>query len=171
MLTGSEIDAVTSSDENVVPIAIGVVAIIYVALFCWLSVIGWAKHRRMEREAYYRHETEKQLIEKGAAGARQILGLRREEEQSRWLRRREGCKVTGLITAALGAGLLVGLQMIDTGEVSIAGMAAIPLIIGAALLIYAYMLYPKYPNFTTDVSMSQISDTRTKRKNDSDVTG
>jgi hypothetical protein len=144
MFTGTEVDAAGSSEDITAAIAVAVVAIIYVALFCWLAVIGWAKHRRMEREAYYRHETEKKLIEKGEAGSWQILRLRDEEERTRWLRRREGFKVAGLVTTALGAGILVGLQMIDIGEYSFAGAGGIPLIIGAALLLYAYVLYPKY---------------------------
>lgn len=144
MVAISEINEVGLSAEAVTTIALIVIAVIYVALFCWLAVVGWAKHRRMEREAYYRHETEKNLIEKGEEGAKQILRLRNEEERIRWLRRREGFRVGGVVTAALGIGILVGLQMIETGGYSLAGAGGFPLIIGAALLLYGYVLYPKY---------------------------
>jgi hypothetical protein len=132
-------------------IALIVVAVIYVALFCWLAVVGWARHRRLEREAFYRHETEKLLLDSGEEGARQIFGLRRQEEHGRWLRRREGLKLGGVITTSLGAGILVGLQFIDMGDISLAGAGGIPLIIGIALLLYAYPLYPKSTILDADI--------------------
>lgn len=158
MLTGAETDAAGLSEDATTTMALIAVAVIYVALFCWLAVVGWAKHRRLEREAYYRHETEKRLLEKGEAGARQILSLRNEEERTRWLRRREGFKVAGLITTALGAAILVSLQIIDTGEYSLAGAGGFPLIIGFTLLLYAYLLYPKPLNLDLDGSSDPSVD-------------
>lgn len=150
MVAITDANEVGLSEEAVTTIALIVVAVIYVALFCWLAVVGWARHRRMEREAYYRHETEKKFIEKGEEGAKQILRLRNEEERTRWLRRREGFRVGGVVTTALGIGILVGLQMIETGGYSLAGAGGFPLIIGAALLLYGYVLYPKYPCIDID---------------------
>ena len=132
-------------------VAILAVAAIWLALFCWLAVVGWAKHRRLEREAYYHHETEKRLLEKGDAGAVQILRLRNEEQRVRWLQRREGLKLGGLIVTALGMGILVGLQFIDTGGLSFAGAGWVPLIIGLALLLYVYVLHPKTTNLSSDL--------------------
>src|SRR5258707_11463069 len=44
-----------------------------VVFFAFLSVGGWAQQKRREREAFYRHEVLKKLIEQGgAAGGQQI---------------------------------------------------------------------------------------------------
>jgi hypothetical protein len=124
----------------------GCVAVTWLAFFSWLAVVGWAIQRRKEREAYYRHETEKKLLERGDASAEQFLQLRREEERTRWLRRREGLKLGGLITTALGIGILVGLRFVDTGTLSLSAVGWIPLAIGLVLLLYAYVLYPEPPS-------------------------
>jgi hypothetical protein len=122
--------------------ALIVIAITYVALFSWLAITGWARQRRLEREAFYRSETERRLVEKGE-GVEQILRLHRETACARWLRRREGLKLGGLITAAIGAGVVIALRFIDTNGVSISSLGWIPLGVGAVVLIYAYALYPK----------------------------
>ncbi|MGB2986417.1 MAG: hypothetical protein WBE26_11090 [Phycisphaerae bacterium] len=127
-------------------VAILAVAVFWVAFFSWLTVVGWATQRRKEREAYYRHETEKRFVDKGGVSAEQLLGLRNEEERVRWLRRREGLKLGGLITAAAGIGIVVALRFVDTGELSISAMGWIPLGIGVVLLLYTYVLYPTSPS-------------------------
>jgi len=142
MDVGGETAAAAGTDI----IAIVVVAVFWVALFCWMTVVGWAIQRRKEREAYYRHETEKRLVDKGEFSAEQFLILRNEEERVRWLRRREGLKLGGLITAAAGIGIVVALRFIDTGELSISAMGWIPLGIGVVLLLYTYVLYPTSPS-------------------------
>ena len=107
-------------------------------------MVGWAIQRRKEREAYYWHETEKRLVDKGEVTAEQLLRLRSEEERVRWLRRREGLKLGGLITAVAGIGIVVALRFVDTGELSISPIGWIPLGIGAVLLLYTYVLYPDF---------------------------
>lgn len=160
---GSETTAASGADSDIVAfIAVGA---FWVALFCWLTVVGWAKNRRMEREAYYRYETERRLLDKGAAGATQILRLRQEEERARWLKRRESLKLGGVLLATLGAGILVGLQFVDTGDLSLSGAGGIPLIIGAALLLYAYVLYPKLEELDID-SLQQPSHGRSIEQQD-----
>ena len=127
-----------------------VVAVFWLALFCWLTVVGWAIQRRKEREAYYRHETEKRLVDKGGVFAEQLLRLRNEEERVRWLRRREGLKLGGLITTAAGIGIVVGFRLVDTGELVVSAMGWIPLGIGVVLLLYTYVLYPKLSELDVD---------------------
>ena len=127
-------------------VAYVVVAAFWVALFCWATVVGWAIQRRKEREAYYRYETERRLVDKGGFSAEQLLRLRNEEERVRWLRRREGLKLGGLITAAAGVGIVVALRFIDTGDLLISAMGWIPLGIGVVLLLYTYVLYPTFPS-------------------------
>ncbi len=160
---GSETTAASGANSDIV--AFIVAGAFWVALFCWLTVVGWARNRRMEREAYYRHETERRLLERGDAGANEILRLRRAEARARWLRRREGLRLTGVITAVLGAGILVGLQFVDTGDPLLSGAGGIPLIIGSALLLYAYVLYPKLEELDVD-TLQQPSHGRSIEQQD-----
>jgi hypothetical protein len=126
------------------------VGVIWVAFFSWLAVTGWAKQRRREREAFYRDETEKRLLDKGQASVEQILKVRNQQERVRWLQRREGLKLGGLVTTAVGFGIIVGLPMIEGTEQRLAGAGAIPLAIGLALLLYAYSFYPKLSDLSID---------------------
>ncbi|UCF32419.1 MAG: hypothetical protein JSV78_08780 [Phycisphaerales bacterium] len=144
MGAGSETVAAESVGKAVA--LYGCVGLTWLAFFSWLAVVGWAIQRRKEREAFYRHETEKRLLEQGDASAEQFLQLRREEERTRWLRRREGLKVGGLITGAIGLGILLGLRFVDTGALSFSAVGWIPLGIGLVLVLYAYVLYPESPS-------------------------
>ena len=148
MDVGGEAMAAASRGSDIV--AFVVVAVFWAALFCWLTVVGWATQRRKEREAYYRHETEKRLVDKGEVTAEQLLRLRTEEERVRWLRRREGLKLGGLITTAAGIGIVVGFRFVDAGELAVSAMGWIPLGIGVVLLLYTYVLYPKLSELDVD---------------------
>jgi hypothetical protein len=66
----------------------------------------------------------------------------REQEKNFAKRRLEGLKIGGLVTAAIGIGVMVFLHGVEHEEpVYLAGV--IPLLIGVALLIYPLMLAPK----------------------------
>lgn len=148
MSPGGDFAVAPGTSVDTIPVL--VVGVIWIALFCWLAVVGWAKHRRGEREAYYQYETEKRLLDKGEEGATQILRLRHQKERARWLQRREGLRLGGAVTTTLGVGILIGLQFVDTGDLSLEGAGGIPLIIGLALLLYAYVLYPKLTELDID---------------------
>lgn len=120
---------VTHTFELLIPI-IGIVA-----TFSFVGLIIWAKHRRTEREAYYRHELIKQMAEK-AASEDQLLAFMREEAKVRQLNRRQGLQVGGLITLAVGIGYMIAFQWIDD-EVWMIG--AIPALIGVAMLASAFL--------------------------------
>ena len=122
MDVGAETAAASSGGDSFT--AILMVGVIWVAFFSWLAVTGWARQRRREREAFYRNETEKRLLDKGEATAEQILRVRNQEERVRWLQRREGLKLGGLITVAVGVGIIVALPMIEAGEQTLAGAGA-----------------------------------------------
>jgi hypothetical protein len=130
-------------DSDLVPIAGIMVPIVgSIAFFSFLAVAAWAGARRKEREAYYTSETLKKIAESSAEGASSALQLLREQEKNAIKRRLEGTKLGGLITVAVGIGLIVLLRGIEHDEpVYLAGM--IPLLIGVAMLAYAYMLAPK----------------------------
>lgn len=120
-----------------------------IALFSFIAVASWADARRREREAYYKSETLKKIAEAQGAGASSAVeflreeSLRRaEEKKSAERHRREGIKLGGLVTAAVGIGLMIFLRAIERDEpVYLVGL--IPLLIGVALLAYSYLLAPK----------------------------
>ncbi len=129
--------------ENVVGISVFLVPIVgSIALFSFLAVASWSEARRKEREAYYRSETLKKIAESSGEGAKSALELMREQEKNFAKRRNEGLKIGGLVTAAIGIGVMVFLHGVEHEEpVYLAGV--IPLLIGVALLIYPLMLAPK----------------------------
>lgn len=115
-----------------------------VALFSFEAVAKWATERRREREAYYKNETVRRIAEAQGAGQTAAVEFLREQEKIEARHRRESQKLGGLITAAVGVGMMVFLAAVTRDErepVYLAGL--IPLLIGMALLGYAYLLAPK----------------------------
>jgi ferric-dicitrate binding protein FerR (iron transport regulator) len=105
-------------------------------------VASWSEARRKEREAYYKSETLKKIAESSGEGAKSALELMREQEKNSVKRRLEGMKIGGLVTAAIGIGVMIFLRGVEREEpVYLAGL--IPLLIGVALLLYPLMLAPK----------------------------
>ena len=131
---------IDSNAVGVVAVAIPVVGSI--ALFSFLAVASWSEARRKEREAYYRSETLKKIAESSGEGAKSALELLREQEKNAAKRRLEGMKLGGLITAAVGIGLMVFLHGVEREEPAYL-VGLIPLLIGLALLIYPFLLAPK----------------------------
>ena len=119
-------------------------SLVVVALFSFLSVMMWSRERRREREAYYRNEALKKVAEMHQGDSGAVLDVLREEERIAARGRREGQKVSGLITIATGLGMMVFLKVVDRNDPDPAYLAGlIPMLIGAALLLYAYVLGPK----------------------------
>src|SRR5687767_7543765 len=112
-----------------------------VALFAYLSVAAFAAQRRREREAYYRHEVELKLAERGELSPERLAEMRQAEDRAIWQRRREGLKLAGLITAACGTGMLLAMRYAE--EDAPRGVGWIPLLVGATLLAYVYILGPR----------------------------
>jgi hypothetical protein len=120
-----------------------------IALFSFIAVAAWADARRREREAYYKSETLKKIAEAQGTGASSAVEFLREEalrraedKKNAAQHRREGIKLGGLVTAAVGIGLMTFLRAIERDEpVYLVGL--IPLLIGVALLAYSYLLAPK----------------------------
>ena len=108
-------------------------------MWAFVAVISWADIRRREREAYYKHETMKKISEMpGESG----LALLREDGRSTIRRRRENIKLGGLMTAAVGIGLMIFLRAVDPNRpVYLVGLIAV--LVGLALLSYAYILTPQ----------------------------
>jgi hypothetical protein len=130
--------------DNIVPVASIMIPVVgSIALFSFLAVASWSDARRKEREAYYRSETLKKIAESSGEGAKAAIELMREQQGTSVQRRLEGMKLGGLVTAAVGLGVMVLLRGIanEDGPVYLAGL--IPLLIGLALLAYAFVLAPK----------------------------
>ncbi|HLB93446.1 MAG TPA: hypothetical protein VJK27_13980, partial [Terriglobales bacterium] len=116
--------------ENIVPVAGMLVPIVgSIALFSFLAVNGWADARRKEREAYYRGETLKKIAESSGEAAKSALEMLREQEKFAARRRIEGLKLGGLITTAVGIGVMVLLSGLRVAEpIYLAGV--IPVLVG-----------------------------------------
>jgi hypothetical protein len=112
-----------------------------VALFSFIAVATWSDNRRREREAYYKSETVRKVMEMPGATPATVQEFVRDQQAMADRRRREGLKLGGLITAAVGVGIVVFL--IGKPGPQIYTVGAIPLLIGLALLAYAYILAPR----------------------------
>jgi hypothetical protein len=111
-----------------------------VTLFAFVGVASWADARRREREAYYKNETFKKIVE--TQGAAAVLDLLREEQAQAAKKRREGLTLGGLVNLAVGLGLMVFLAgLIRDERIYLVGV--IPLFIGVVLLGYVLFLYPR----------------------------
>jgi hypothetical protein len=111
------------------------------ALFTFLAVASWAEERRKEREAYYRYEFRKNLVEAGKMNAEDVRSLMEYENESELYRRRTGSLVAGFVLTGVGVGMMLGLRWIDP---NVALVGWIPLMIGIALLAYAVFVAPRF---------------------------
>lgn len=74
------------------------------------SVVWWAWQRRKEREAYYRYELSRLMMERYGDGADRVPVWLREQEAGDERRRREALRLTALVLGLGGAGALVALR-------------------------------------------------------------
>jgi hypothetical protein len=116
------------------------------AFFSYLSIMAFVNGRRKERDAYYRNETVRRLTESQGAGADAAIEVIREEDRLQIRRRVESIKLGGVVTVAIGLGLMVFFFFVDhdTREIGVS-LGSVPLLVGASLLLYAYALAPKQP--------------------------
>ena len=116
-------------------LVIPVVAIVMV--FTFIMVVNWAEERRKEREAYYRSETMRKAMEQGGDSAQTVLAMMQEDELQRRRRRLEGLRLGGLVTTAVGVGVMTMLYFLATAAaVWLVGL--IPFLIGLVLIVYGY---------------------------------
>jgi hypothetical protein len=129
--------------SNLTPVAAMLVPVVgSIATFSFLAVASWADARRKEREAYYKGETIKKIAECSGEGARAAIELLREQENNVTRHRIQGLQLGGLITAAVGLGVMVLLRgLVHDEPVYLAGL--IPTLVGAALLFYVFTMAPK----------------------------
>jgi len=114
-----------------------------VALFSFIAVAVWSGERRREREAYYKSETLKKIAESSGPAGTAAIEYLRESEKKTMCRNREGQKLGGLITTAVGVALMIFIGFVNTQPDRAYLVGLMPLSIGLALLIHAYILAPK----------------------------
>lgn len=112
-----------------------------VTVFTFVAVVSWVESRRKEREAYYRYELMRKMLESGQS-TQPILELMREEERAEERKRVEGFKLGGLITTVVGVGMLAFLYYFPpTRSLFLVGL--IPLLIGLVLTLYGFVMAPR----------------------------
>jgi hypothetical protein len=110
-----------------------------VSLFViFIPVVTWIESRRKEREAFYKAETVRRLAESQGQGAEAALDLLREEGRQEMIRKREGNKIGGVITLAVGIALCFFFRFQGNPNDWVIGL--IPGLIGVAMLVYVYLL-------------------------------
>jgi hypothetical protein len=113
--------------------------VIIVTVFAFTGVMHWVDSQRKEREAYYRADTLKRMSEAPGDGAKAAFELLREQDRLNRINKREGMKIGGLVTVAVGASLCIFLSRVG-GNPSPWPVGLIPGSVGVALLVYVYFL-------------------------------
>lgn len=116
------------------------VAVASTAFVSFLSFVIWVDARRKEREAHYRDELTRKIAEAGDSGP--MLEYVRANARADAEQVRLKARVAGLITFAVGGGLMIFLhQLVPATAVYLVGL--IPLFVGVVLLILSeFMMKP-----------------------------
>ena len=118
-------------------------AVATIAMFGFFAIAAWVNARRRERESYYQNEVLKKLAEAGQDGSSAALEMFREQQRTTVRNRLESQRLGGLILTAVGVGLMGLLKGVASHEEWRTGL--IPVLVGAVLLIYSYVLAPRQP--------------------------
>ena len=70
-------------------LSIGAVALFVV----FIPLVSWIDARRKEREAFYKADTMRRLVDSSGEGAKVALEMMREEDLQRQVKTREGLKI------------------------------------------------------------------------------
>ncbi|MES2219737.1 MAG: hypothetical protein V4587_02080 [Acidobacteriota bacterium] len=114
-----------------------------IALFTFLGVAAWTGTRARERELYYKNDLLKKIAESPEAGGNAALQYLREQHRLAQEKRRGGLELGGLVTAAIGVGLMIFLLAIVHRPVFFVGL--IPLLIGVVLFLYGRFMLAAAP--------------------------
>jgi Flp pilus assembly protein TadB len=112
------------------------ILIAVIGMFILAAIFLWTKQRRRERTAFYDHELVRRLAERGEISEDGALEMIREQAAEEHRRRREGLRVAGIINVAVGLGILVFFTKIEPEMMAV---AVIPIFVGVALLVSAFL--------------------------------
>jgi hypothetical protein len=122
---------------DILPMVFVFLSVGAVSLFSFIAVASWADARRREREAYYRSETLKKIAE--TQGGQAVVDLIRDERRDELVKHREGLKLGGLITSAVGIGFMIFMSQMERKQPAYL-VGLIPLLIGVVLLVHAFFI-------------------------------
>ena len=132
--------------ESVLVLLLPIVGVVGVCT--WLAIVGFARERRKEREALYRYETARRLVDQGRLDFAQFEAFVEDEHWRAFLGRREGLKLAGWLLV-FGGGMLTGglavLAQRSPDNLQFLAISTIPEVLGLALLLYVYLLGPRAP--------------------------
>ncbi len=114
-----------------------------IALFTFLGVAAWSGTRARERELYYKNDLLKKIAESPEAGGAAAMQYLREQHRIAQEKQRGGLQLGGLVTVAVGVGLMIFLLAMVHRPVFFVGL--IPLLIGAVLFFYGRFMIHSAP--------------------------
>jgi uncharacterized membrane protein YeaQ/YmgE (transglycosylase-associated protein family) len=103
----------------------------------FIPTVTWIDSQRKEREAFYKAETFRRLAEASGEGAKAAMELLQAQSRFERQKGREGMKIGGIICIAVGAAMTL-LLWSQHEAAFLVGL--IPGFVGAALLIYVYLM-------------------------------
>lgn len=110
-----------------------------VALFAvFIPLTTYISSRKEEREAFYKAETIRRVAEAPPGSSIATIEFMREQNRISQLKTREGLKIGGIINIGVGIALVVFLHALVNIQIALCGL--IPAFIGAAMLIYVFVL-------------------------------
>ena len=104
--------------------------------FAFLAVFWWALQRRREREAFYRYELTRRLLERSETKDEAIISWLRETEENDARRRRDGLLLTAWALLGIGGGALVAMHRKLFHDDAIGPWT----FVGAAVALFVYLL-------------------------------
>jgi hypothetical protein len=111
-----------------------------IGIFTLLSVVGYARERRREREALYRHETARKLVEHGQMNFEQFAAFERAEAERPLAARRRALSLAGAVLAIGGLAMWVAFKTVPEeaapGLRDLAVLGFIPLLVGGAVFLH-----------------------------------
>ncbi len=105
------------------------------------AIAIWLGTRQKERETFHRTELLKKIAESQGDAAQRVLDMIHQQEKDAQIRKREGLRIGGLITLAVGIGLGIFLALIERQE-AVWAVGLIPTLVGLALLVSSRFVAP-----------------------------
>lgn len=113
------------------------VAVIGTAGITFVTIVIWVSERTKQRQAHYESENIRKLIESGGAEAATLFLA--ERQKARAIETRNGMRLGGIVTIAVGFALMVFFhQMFGGAPLYLVGL--IPMAVGVALLAFTELV-------------------------------